>query len=132
MPPCTSMSLRYAWVKMRNINIRILSHRLPLYLCFCIAVWKKNVSFDFAFYQIYIYISIYIKNNYFYGRMWARICCAAILQIPRETSSYLVSMFLLSDEVPEYRSLGAIASHKNSVNGKIPFFMVFLRNESFW
>ena len=79
----------------------------------------------------YIYISIYIKINYFYGRMWARICCAAILQIPRETSSYLVSMFLLSDEVPEYRSLGAIASHKNSVNGKIPFFMVFLRNESF-
>ena len=52
---------------------------------------------------MYIYTYIYIKKNYFYGRMWARICCAAILQIPRETSSYLVSMFLLSDGVLEFR-----------------------------
>ena len=48
---------------MKNVNIRILSHRLHLFLFS--QYGKKNLSFDFGLYIyiIYIYIYIYIYQK---------------------------------------------------------------------
>ena len=101
---------------MKNINTKILRHRFHLFLFLqygkkifhlilhCTIYLHLYIYIIYIYTYIYIYIYIYISNRTTfvkeYGQEYAVL---PHCKIHRETSSYLISVFLLTDGITEFK-----------------------------